>query len=94
MFNGLFSINLQHNKVLHTHSGIKRCIVNEDSSIMWHRRLWHISINRIKRLVNDVVLDTLDFTNFDTYVDYIKGKQTNKFKKSAKRSNDILDIIH
>ena len=94
MSNGLFSINQQHNKVLHTHSGIKRCIVNEDSSIMWHRRLWHISINRIKRLVNDVVLDTPDFTNFDTCVDYIKGKQTNKFKKGAKRSNDILDIIH
>ena len=48
----------------------------------------------IKRLVNDGVLNTLDFTNFDTYVDCIKGKQTNKFKKNAKRSTDILEIIH
>ena len=48
--------------------------MNEDSSIFWHRRLGHISIDKIKRLVNDRVLSTLDFTNFDTCVDYIKGK--------------------
>ena len=44
--------------------------------------------------MNDGVLNTLDFTNFDTCVDCIKGKQTNKFKKTAKRSTDILEIIH
>ena len=27
-------------------------------------------------------------------MDYIKGKQTNKSKKGAKRSIDILEIIH
>ena len=34
--NGLFSINLQYDVVLHTHIGNKRCIMNEDSSILWH----------------------------------------------------------
>ena len=34
--NGLFSINLQYNAVLHTRIGNKRCIMNEDSSILWH----------------------------------------------------------
>ncbi|EOY03851.1 Uncharacterized protein TCM_019054 [Theobroma cacao] len=53
-----------------------------------------MSDERIKRLVNDKVLNTLDFTDFDAYVDYIKGKQTNKTKKGAKRSSDILEIIH
>ena len=51
-------------------------------------------MQRIKRLVNDRVLNTLDFTDFDTCVDYIKGKQTNKSKKGTKRSTDILEIIH
>ena len=74
--------------------GIKRSVMNENSSMLWHRRLGHISIERIKRLVNDGVLDTLDFTDFDTCVDCIKGKQTNKSKKGAKRSSDILEIIH
>ncbi|RVW89318.1 Retrovirus-related Pol polyprotein from transposon TNT 1-94 [Vitis vinifera] len=68
--------------------------MNEDSSMLWHQRLRHISIQRIKRLVNDGVLSTLDFTDFHTCVDCIKGKQTNKSKKGAKRSTDILEIIH
>jgi len=53
-----------------------------------------ISIDRIKTLVNDRVLETLDFTDFNTCVNCIKGKQTNKTKKSAKRSSKILKIIH
>ena len=92
--NGLFSINLQYNVFLHTHIGNKRCIMNENSSILWHQRLGHISIDRIKGLVNDIVLNTLDFTIFNTCIDYIKGKQTNKFKKGVKRSTDVLEIIH
>ena len=68
--------------------------MNEDSSILWHWRLGHISIDRIKGLVNDKVLNTLDFTVFNTCIDCIKGKQTNKFKKGVKRSTDVLEIIH
>ena len=79
---------------MHVQVGIKRCVMNEDSSILWHLRLGHISIERIKRLVNDRVLSVLDFTDFDTYVNYIKGKQTNKLKKGVKRSLNKLEIIH
>ncbi|KAL3498928.1 hypothetical protein ACH5RR_041660 [Cinchona calisaya] len=68
--------------------------MNENSSILWHRRLGHISIQRIKRLVDDGVLSTLDFTNFETCVACIKGKQTNMSKKGAKRSSELLKIIH
>ena len=48
---------------MHVHTGTKRCGMNEDSSMLWHQRLGHISIQRIKRLVNRV-LSTLDFTDF------------------------------
>ncbi|KAL6334832.1 hypothetical protein AAG906_022821 [Vitis piasezkii] len=89
---GLYCIFLQndttHNS-LHVQTGIKRCVVKEDSSTLWHRRLGHISIDRIKRLVNDGVLSTLDFTDFETCVDCIKGKQTNKSKRCATRSSTI-----
>lgn len=40
------------------------------------------------------VLSTLDFTDFETCVDNIKGKQTNIHKKGANRSSNILEIIH
>ena len=44
--------------------------------------------------MNDRILETLDFIDFNTCVDYIKGKHSNKTKKSAKRSSKILEIIH
>jgi transposase InsO family protein len=94
---GLYCINLQNNVIydsMHVNTGTKRCVINDDSSKLWHRRLGHISIERIKRLVNEGVLNTLDFTDFETCVDCIKGKQTNKSKKGANRSSDILEIIH
>ena len=94
---GLYRISLLNeatNYSLHVHIGTKRCNINEDSSVLWHQRLGHISIDRIKRLVKDGVLSTLDYTDLETCVDYIKGKQTSKFKKNANRSSNILEIIH
>ena len=94
---GLYRIYLQNeatNSSLHVHTGTKRCNINEDSSMLWHRRLGHISIDRIKRLVNDGVLSTLDYTDFEICVDCIKDKQTNKSKKNTNRSSNILEIIH
>ena len=44
--------------------GIKRNIVKKDSSILWYKRLAHISLKRIKRLVNDGILKNINFTNF------------------------------
>ena len=48
----------------------------------------------MKKLVNDVVLNTLEFADFETCVNYIKGKQTNKSKRGEKRSTNLLEIIH
>ena len=55
---------------------------------------FHISIYMINILENDGILSTLDYTDLETCVDCIKGKQTNKSKKSANRSLNILEIIH
>ena len=58
---GLFRLNLQNNTSytsMHVHAGIKRCVINKNSSILWYQRLGHISIGGIKRLVNDRVLNT------------------------------------
>ena len=93
----LYLIFLQNDTTynsLHVQTGIKRCVVNEDSSTLCHLRLGLISIDRIRRLVNDGVLNTLDFIDFETCVECIKGKQTNKSKKGATRSSAILEIIH
>ena len=44
--------------------------------------------------MKDGVIQTLDFTDFDTCLGCIKGKQTNKSSKGAKRSDTQLKIIH
>jgi hypothetical protein len=76
---GLFKIDLDPNfennyLSLHTDVGIKRSLMNQSSALLWHRRFGHISIERIKRLVNDGVLKTLDFTNLWYLCRLHKGK--------------------
>ena len=49
--NGLYCLNLQNNaslNMMHVHAGMKHCVVNKDSSMLWHRRLRQISLQRIK----------------------------------------------
>ena len=46
---GLFRINLQNDATyaaLHVqnNASVKRCVMNEESSMLWHRRFRHISI--------------------------------------------------
>ncbi|CAL9126122.1 unnamed protein product, partial [Musa textilis] len=74
--------------------GLKRSFNNERSSTLWHRRLGHISKERIERLVKNNILEDLDFTDFDVCIDCIKGKQTKHTKKYATRSKELLEIIH
>lgn len=57
--------------------------MNEKSSMLWHQRLGPILIDKIKRLVNERVLSTLDFADFKTCMNCIKGEQSNKFYNGA-----------
>ncbi|GJU60324.1 retrovirus-related pol polyprotein from transposon TNT 1-94 [Tanacetum coccineum] len=74
--------------------GMKRSIVNESSAFLWHKRLGHISKERLQRLVKNEILPNLNFTDFGLCVECIKGKQTKHSKKGVTRSNDLLEIIH
>ena len=59
-----------------------------------HKRLGHISNERLQRLVKNEILPNLEFTDIGLCVDCIKGKQTKHNKKGATRSNHLLEIIH
>ena len=74
--------------------GVKRKLIDENSSSLWHKRLGHISKRRIERLVSDGILDSLDFADFEICTNYIKGKQTNTRRFSANRATDVLQLIH
>ena len=90
---GLYLVNLDPTfseslLSLHINANVctKRSCNNETSSMLWHKRLGHISKERLERPVKDGVLPTLDFTNFGTCIDCIKRKQTKRTKKGATRS--------
>ena len=42
----------------------------------------------------DGILDPLDFMDFDTCVNCIKGKQKNVRRLGANRASDVLELIH
>ena len=77
---------------LHHNVGTKRGSANEQSTYLWHKRLGHISKERMERLVKKKILPNLDFTYLSVCVDCIKGKQTKRTKKGATRSTRLLEI--
>ena len=55
----------------------------------------HISRQRMKSLIKDEILPNLDFSDFDTYVDCIKGKLTPKIRNAkANICTKFLGVIH
>ena len=84
-----------HHESLHTQNrGTKRKLTKQSSAFLWHRRLGHISQRRLGRLVSEGIVGPLDFTDFKTCVECIKGKQTNKRKLCATRCTKVLELIH
>ncbi|XP_060965609.1 uncharacterized protein LOC133034525 [Cannabis sativa] len=91
----LFDTVASYNETLNVESrGTKRKMDNEKSSSLWHKRLGHISKNRVERLVSDGILDSIDFSDFDVCIECIKGKQTKTKKLGVKRAIDVLELIH
>ena len=68
--------------------------VHDVSSKLWHCCLGHISRGRIERLTKKSILTPLEFSYLKQCIDCIKGKYVKKIKKDAKRSTEILEIIH
>ena len=64
------------------------------STRLWHRRLWHISKERMKILVKEQILPLLTFGDDEICIECVKGKLTKTKKKGATRSSDLLEIIH
>ena len=52
--------------------------VNDNSSMLWRKRLGHISRHNMERLVKDEILPNCDFSDLSTCVECVKGKLTFK----------------
>ena len=44
--------------------------------------------------MSDKILEPLDLSNFEVYVEWIKGKQKNMRKLGAEKAKDVLELVH
>ena len=74
---GLFLLNLDSSDT-HIHNfEAKRCRVdNESATYLWHCRLGHISVKRMKKLHTYRLLESLDNESFDAREPCLTGKMT------------------
>ena len=99
LHDGVYKLNLDNlyaETLLTLHHNVvtKRSLVDEQSTYLWHKRLRHISKERMPRLVKNEILPDLDFIDLNVCVNCIKDKQTKHTKKGATRSTQLLEIIH
>ena len=74
----------------------KRCKVNNDSATyLWHCRLGHIGVKRMKKIHVDGLLESLDYESVDACEPCLMGKMTKTpFSGTMERATDLLEIIH
>ena len=62
---------------------------------MWHCRLGHIGVKRMKKLHTDGLLKSLDYESVDACEPCLMGKMTKTlFSGTMERATDLLEIIH
>ena len=91
---GLLNLNCGNT---HIHSiDDERCKVDNDSATyLWHCRLGHIGVKRMKKLHKDGLLELVDYDSFDTCEPCLIGKMTKTpFSGTMERASDLLEIIH
>jgi hypothetical protein len=96
LVNGLFLLNLDRSNT-HIHNiDAKRCKVHNDSTTyLWHCRLGHIGVKRMKKLHADGLLELLDYESFETCEPCLMGKMTKTpFSGTMERATNLLEIIH
>src|SRR4051812_36887469 len=92
--NGL--LNLERSDT-HIHNiDVKKYKVDNDSATyLWHCRLGHIGVKRMKKLHADGLLESLDYESFDTCEPCLMGKMTKTlFSGTMEQATDLLKIIH
>ena len=77
MLSGLFLLNIDRGDT-HVHNiEAKRCKVNNDSAThLWHCRLGHIGVKRMKKLHADGLLESLDYESLGACEPCLMGKMT------------------
>ncbi|GJZ89574.1 retrotransposon protein, putative, ty1-copia subclass [Tanacetum coccineum] len=95
---GIYEIDLSNSNTNNSSMYVvsnKRAKFNLDSTLLWHRRLRHISKKRIGKLQHDGLLNSTDNQSFDKCVSCMSGKMAYKpYSCQVERAKDLLGLIH
>src|SRR3954466_6415798 len=65
------------------------------ATYLWHCRLGHIGVKRMKKLHADELLESLDYESLDACEPCLMGKMNKTpFSGTMKQATDLLEIIH
>ena len=96
LMSGLFLLNLDSSDT-HTRSiKAKRYKFNNDiATYLWHCRLGHIDVKRMKKLYANGLLESLDYESLHACEPCLKGKMTKTlFFGTMEQATDLLEIVH
>ena len=86
-------ISLQINSYESNHKRKKISPVNQTH--LWHLRLGHINLERIRRMVTGGLISPLDVTALPVCEPCLKGKKTMRaFKAKGYRAKEVLNLVH
>ena len=96
--NGLYFLhrNISHSLDTEiTEPNHKRVKLSKDETYLWHLRLGHINLNRIKRLVSDGLLNDLKVDDLPTCESHLEGIMTKRsFRTKGTRATECLGLMH
>jgi GAG-pre-integrase domain len=73
---------------------VRQKLTHQDSTAFWHKRLGHISQQRITRLIQSEILRPLNISDLGPCIECAKGKQTSIRKYIINRMTNVLELIH
>ena len=74
---------------------LKKQSTSSNPTNLWHRRLGHINLNRINRLVKDVILPSLAIKPMSVCISSLEGKMTKRpFSSKGSRAKDLLVLVY
>ena len=92
--NGLLNLDRGYTHI-HNIDAKRYKVDNDSATYLWHCRLGHIGVKRMKKLHTDGFMESLDYESFDTCEPCLMGKMTKSpFSGTMERDNYLFEIIH
>ena len=92
----LFLLNLDSSDThIHSIEAKRYKFDNDSATYLWHYRLGHIGVKRMKKLHKDGFLESLGYESFDACEPCLLGKITKApFSGTMEQATDLMEIIH